>query len=403
MSKALKIILVIIIGSVFAVGISNAHGETFEDHLSFPIPENVISTEKKGHLESVTDTELVMSFTYRFTLGQNGTEWIERLYLNNPITPPADIDCPDRFTKNDDGQCVPVIVENDFPEKPDDLVTFENRLIELDEKEGAISADDWQERKSLQDLLECHQGLDQTKGIQSIRSFWTSAYDKDSLIPIAGDADVIDLAIEECRGQKEIERMSGRGEPTRVGDYLSAQDYFGSMTPTHQDKAIVNWERVPNHSDTSSAKIRQGQIIDTFIKDQSLMCNSDKVLPSFKVKNGCNMEQINIPLATSNTKNGITIYAEPLLKKQVYDHVGDYAQLKQSSEQANIEREFHKKNFQIANSTVVEVNEKTITEQIKEIEAKGWNIYPEAERPEICFNGGISSYLHYLQTCGSTP
>ena len=137
--KAITIILTIIVGSVFAVGISNVYGETYTELIEIPIPDNIVGMESKKQLTQLTDDVLEYTITLRFHLGQNGTEWFEKELTEVGITPPDVTLCPDRFYLDLDGiTCYPILSTPTISEettKPKILTEYEEDLIKLTEQD----------------------------------------------------------------------------------------------------------------------------------------------------------------------------------------------------------------------------------------------------------------------------
>ena len=70
---------------IFAYGYSYAHAETFEDYVSFPVPDNIIKQFKMGQLITMTDNLLEFQVTYKFILGQNGTQWYQQKLVESGL------------------------------------------------------------------------------------------------------------------------------------------------------------------------------------------------------------------------------------------------------------------------------------------------------------------------------
>jgi len=189
------------------MGIPVAFGETFEDVISFPIPDNITGQEKKGQLITLTDNLLEMQFTYKFYLGQNGTAWFEKILEEVGLAPDETL-CPETMYLDEETQrCYPLKNKPPSPEfiipKPKDLTKFEKQL-ERYEEHPPKTYDQQDELRKLQELDECYEGLKQSRGIQSYGSFYTSEYDEVQNVPKAGVASALDIAIERCHAEARL-------------------------------------------------------------------------------------------------------------------------------------------------------------------------------------------------------
>jgi hypothetical protein len=88
MSRSVALILTLIIGSIFVIGINNVYGDTYTELIEIPIPDNITGQESKKQLTQLTDELLEYTIIIRFHLGQNGTEWFEKELTDKGITPP---------------------------------------------------------------------------------------------------------------------------------------------------------------------------------------------------------------------------------------------------------------------------------------------------------------------------
>lgn len=302
LSKVFWIILAIVIGAVFGYGAHIAYGEVeyFEDVIRIPIPANTTGTEKKATMTAQTDTLLEFTIKYRFHIAGNYTDWKEQILLDGGITPPDVTLCPERFYLDDDGiTCYPIakIPSNFVPiDKPKIVTKFEEKL-EYYQEYPPDTYDKMDEMRKLEQLIECQnkQGIDNTVGIQDERIIWSSEYDETATVPKTGTASPLDIAIEECRAQLEAQLLAGRGEPTKEGDYLSAQDFFGREQPRHQDKAVINpedWLYIPTQPEQKSIH----DLIDAEAEAHEIICNSDRVTMQFKRQQvpPCTDEQLGI-------------------------------------------------------------------------------------------------------------
>jgi hypothetical protein len=306
------IFLGIVLTVIFALGVVQVYGETYQELIEIPIPANVTGMESKKQLTILTHDLLEYTITLRFHLGQNGTEWFDKeLTDSGGITPPDVTQCPDRFYLDLDGvTCLPILgTPPIFEDKPEQLIKYEIDLEKLEEID-----DDTQTRESLeyeeklQTLRECLQGLQQAKGIQSIRSFFTSDWEGnyEDLYPNdhRGNDGILDRAIQECIAEEVLLPMLGieRGED----DVRSPQGWFGIIQPYHGDRAIIDedvWSQVPTHETNSLTEHYQ----KSFEQNQEAfdrMCATEFVSTPFKIQQGCEMPQI-VFEGESNNPTGV--------------------------------------------------------------------------------------------------
>ena len=292
MITANKIILTIVLASVFAVSIANA--DSYEELISIPIPDNITGMESKKQLTTLTDDLLEYTITLRFHLGQNGTEWFEKELTEVGIQPPDVTLCPDRFYLDQDGvTCYPILgTPPIFEDKPKQLTIYEKDLEELTNKPDVTQSQDSLEyEEKLQTLKKCLQGVAQAQGIQSVREFFTSDSDAEYSDPFPqdhrGNAGMLDRAIQECIAERKL--LPILGDERKEGDVRSQQGWFGIIEPSHDERAIIDedvWSQVPTH-DTDSLQNHYQKSFEQNEEAFKKMCATEFVSTPFKMQQGC--------------------------------------------------------------------------------------------------------------------
>ncbi len=362
MTRATALIL-LLVGIIFAIGIHNVYGETFEDVISFPIPDNITGQEKRGTLITLTDDLLEMQFTYRFHLGQNGTEWFEEIIKELGLTPPDVTLCPDNFYLDEDGvTCYPIIDEPELPLLTTDLTppTFKGFVADFKKFEEknpeATSEKDYHALlKSLQMCYRQSEENQQSLGVTQTDGFVVSATMIDDFgiflksYDLTGRHSLLEKAIEEC---KYIHTILN---PVTLGpEYQNRAIYYNTTQLYHGDVAadVPTWsqERV-NIESNDRTEIRDGNPIcamGSYYSDQTKrmycgddytrpaedalteertqdMCNSMFVNKDFKIRNGCSPQQIQIPCYSCGTSSPV-IESEAYRKYADFRNNGDEAQ-----------------------------------------------------------------------------
>jgi hypothetical protein len=298
MSRSVALILTLIIGSIFVIGINNVYGDTYTELIEIPIPDNITGQESKKQLTQLTDELLEYTIIIRFHLGQNGTEWFEKELTDKGITPPDVTLCPDRFYLDDDGvTCYPITNEPNPAAfvplvKPAELVRFEEDLQEFLDGKEPVDKDELDYFNQLKELDKCLQGLLQAQGIQNIRTFYTSEFIVDTKVPRAEDVTLLDLRIDECKAQRVL--LPILGDERAPDDVKSQQGWYGYVETPHGERAIVDaeaWPTIPTHeSDSLKSNFEQVSEHDLFSERKDAfdnMCSSPIVLPNYKEQQGC--------------------------------------------------------------------------------------------------------------------
>ena len=297
MNKAITIIILIIIASVFAYGWNLAYGDFYEETIKLPIPDNITGQDHKKQLTELSDNVLEYTMTFRFYLGQNGTAWQDELLSEFGLSPPDVTLCPERFYLDEAGvTCYPLKDKPPSPEfiktKPADLNMFEKKLQYYEEHPPTIY-DQQDELYKLQELKECFEGLAQSRGIQNYGSFYTSGYDEILTTPKTGSASPLDIAIERCHAEATL--LPILGDDRQEGDILSRQSWFGVVEVPHGERAIIDeeyWSVVPTQPDQASIH----DMKDAEWESHEIICNSDRVTIQFKHQQvpPCTNEQLGI-------------------------------------------------------------------------------------------------------------
>jgi len=333
--------------------------------------------------------------------------------LNEGLTPPDVTLCPERFYLDGD-TCYPNPTDSNFiPEdKPDDLVRFEEKLEEYKDK-PPTRYDDLDEYFKLQILDKCLQGLENTRGIQGIREFYTSGFDEDTTIPKATEASPLDIAIQECLAQlNHLEPLLGRGRATLEGEFLSAQDFFGSIQPYHADKANSSiesyWSVIPTH-ESDSLDFRKDAGAQNYIKReaitaQELMCESEFVTLKYKIQQGCQDITVYHNGEASVYNQGFTGNERPNdtgIGKGETDRINTITYVINWTEEAQIEKiqaDIDKaKALQMFHFNVANLGIKNPPPQLNQnlqLPIEGWDMVPESQRSQElkdCYNSNQSN------------
>lgn len=291
-----KIMLIGISTVIILLGIPVAFADFYEETIKIPIPDHITGQDVKKQMTELTDNVLEYTITYRFYLGQNGTQWFIDELTSTPIMKPADMtECPDGLYLALDGvSCLPHPEESGIviEDKPKDLTKFEEKL-EYYEANPPKTYDQQDEQRKLQELEECFEGLAQSRGIQSYGSFYTSEYDEVQSVPKTGEASPLDIAIERCHAEAIL--LPILGDERKEGDVKSRQAYFGYVETPHSERAIIDeeyWAIVPTQPDQKSIH----DLKDAEAEAHDIICNSDRVTIQFKRQQvpPCTAEQLGI-------------------------------------------------------------------------------------------------------------
>ena len=130
-----------------------ANAETYNDSVSFPIPDNIADIMKRCGIEKMDDTELIIECQWKFTSEQI-QEWYEEI-AKNSIVPPT-VDTPEEQV------VAPAPIESAPEYKPTpyerDLAYFTENPPHTESNKEYFAL--------LKHLGECQRGYEQSKGIQ---------------------------------------------------------------------------------------------------------------------------------------------------------------------------------------------------------------------------------------------
>ena len=244
MQLAIKILIIVIIGAVFAVGVKNVYGDTYTELIEIPIPDDITGIESKKQLTELTDDLIEYTITMRFHLGQNGTEWFIEELTDAGVSPPDVTLCPDRFYLDEDGiTCYPIITQPipiDEQKIPEEFKRFLKDLERFDEDPPTKPSeiDYYEQLKFLQmcyRVTEQNQqslGVTQTDGF-AVSNLWIETYGELlKSFQITGNTAILQKAIEECFA---IHTMLN---PIIFGaEYQNRAKYFNSTQVYHGDLA----------------------------------------------------------------------------------------------------------------------------------------------------------------------
>ncbi len=224
----------ILILLVFAGMVPAAFAETYNDSVSFPIPDNIAEIMKRCGIDKMDDAELIVTCQWKFTAEQIQS-WYEQIITEQGLTDPEL-----EPTEQTDAPA-PIDSAPDYSPTP-----YERDLAYFTENEPRSNADK-EYFELLKHLGECQRGYNQSRGIQDnewyqISHTWINdgeAWLKS--IDLDGRHGKLRMAIEECIAQRTILN------PVILGvEALHKGQYFGVNQPNHQDMAITDsWESIP--------------------------------------------------------------------------------------------------------------------------------------------------------------
>lgn len=319
LSKLFWLVAAIIIVIVFGYGAHLSYGETFEDHIKIPIPDNSTGIEKKARLTIMTDELLEFTVTYRFYFDGNATKYFDDIFAEDGFKPPDVTVCPERFYLDEDGvTCYPIsakppesnFVPQEMPRYFDDYEEAKEYFEENDPKTYQELV--YSEKLQVLDL--CQRGTTEARGIQDVDSYIIANYNVTETTPkghkvlINTPEGELDLAIEECLAQRFIL------EPETLGEYTKSRgEFFGLDQPRHQDKAVIDeddWPMIFTHENYVSP--------NQFETARDIICNSDRVVNSFKRLQDppCSDEQMGI----SHDQTGYDIGNGKKINGELFDN-----------------------------------------------------------------------------------
>lgn len=301
-------VILLLVGIIFAIGINNVYGETYNDTISIPIPDNVTGIEKKATLTELTDHILEFTIVYRFQTADSFIEWREEILLDGESYEIPDVTiCPDRFELIEN-TCYPIIILEEEPAiKQTKYEILLEELLKMKNDEGY----NWMPKDveflaMLEQVTKCQRGLNQAKGIQELSSFVTSGIQMDNkdYSPVNIERNQVHstlaLAVQECIAQVQ-HLLPALGDYRDEGDVRSRQGWFGELQVYHSSLA----DKVPEWSQTRVMEESEGNKDYTPMTPKDILCNSEIVSKNYKRDQGCTSEQINPPCKTICEANGL--------------------------------------------------------------------------------------------------
>jgi len=320
MSKWTSVIILIAIVAIFTMGVNNVYGEIFDDHVSFPIPDNVDKTEKRCSIKQVDSTTFVFGCDWKFK-ATNIEEWLETLLTETALVEPICVE-----------ECIEEIIQEEIPsnfvpqEEMDHLSMYEEDLAEFEEDPPRTQTEE-DYYKLLKNYTECKRAQNSARGITQDDSFITSqtVINPQAVfnLTIEGNIGRLLLAYEECLGQLNFQIMFG---PDRAeGEIIGKEGYFGATQPYHAQFAKYDkefWAKIPTQSDSV---IDEHDLITEQKTAWEKMCNSNKVVQAFKRDQGC----LETPLPTTAKRSDGDLELNSYIMDQLdrYKEYGDTEQL----------------------------------------------------------------------------
>jgi len=319
-----------IVGLIFLYGYNNAYAETFEDYVSFPIPDNIIKQYKMGQLITLNDELLEFQITYKFILGQNGTQWYQQKLIESGLINVCEFGFDEKT-----GECLEEII---IPETIPSNFIPAKKMLHQDQYQKDLeyfnenpptthTSEDYYEL--LKKWTECKRGENSALGITQEDSFITS---ETVLNPGIIETQVIDgnigrllLSYEECVGQKNFATMFG---PNREdGEIQGKEGYFGVEQPYHSQFVRYNatfWNTIPNQATLSGVADEHDLLVEQKTAWEK-MCESQNVVGAFKNAQGCPAQEFQTTAKRSDGDIEINSYVMDRFNR--YQQFGDTEQL----------------------------------------------------------------------------
>jgi len=315
---------------IFAYGYSYAHAETFEDYVSFPVPDNIIKQYKMGQLITINDDILEFQVTYKFILGQNGTQWYEKKLVESGLVNVCDFGFDEKTSECLDEIIIPETIPSNF--------TPEKKILHQEQYEKDLeffneNPPDTYDNKDYHELLkkwkECKRAQNSALGITQEDSFITSETVVNPGIvetqSIDGSIGRLLKAYEECIAQGNFAVMFG---PIREeGEIQGKEGYFGVEQPHHSQFVRYNtefWESIPNQS-TMSSDADEHDILAEQKTAWERMCDTPKVTEKFKLDQGCPPREY--PTTAKRSDGDLEVKSYILDQLNRYKQNGDTEQL----------------------------------------------------------------------------
>lgn len=277
MSRSTAIILGLII-AIFAIGAHNVYGETFQQLVEFPIPDNISYQERLCGIETITDTIFEFTCSWRFTATEV-KEWYDEIITRYGLDNLPEDEILEEMEEQ--------IITDTFLKEPAELVRFKADLVRFEEKAPTSNADK-EYFELLKELATCQRGTGAAKGIQTEARFPVSTTELSTnledlkSLDYTGSFVILKKAIEECDAQK------GTLEPITLGVEAFNKGVFAdTIPPSHTEMAHYNeeyWANIPTHKDYALDERDFLQENETAF---DRMCASEFVNDSFKRMQKC--------------------------------------------------------------------------------------------------------------------
>ena len=342
---------------VSMIGASLAFGEEFEDNIKIPVPSNVTGVEKKANLSTLSENLLEFTITYRFHLGENGTQWYEEILEKYTIGEPV---------KTNSTDIVPEVVIDMTPDfmKPFEQ-DYENFL-----DDPPLRPSDKEYFELLKALAECERGINQSLGVFKQDRFAVSQTwinDAEAYLKgydLTGRHAQLLKAIEECQA------IHTKLNPVVLGaQYANLAEQYNVTEPYHADAAFgippisqeygnkvqnegieqpvfdqcsslahySNWHKLAFCGEEDSDGSNEFKIVD-----MTAFCTNPYVTPEKKMELGeCTEEQLSLFVDVGQHSNVFGGENSPLAAWSDYKYNGDAAQYEKNKKQS-IEETFAK-------------------------------------------------------------
>ena len=304
LTKAIIIVL-ILVGIIFAIGINNVYGEEqryYEPRFKFPLPSesNIAGIVEKCGLQAINDIQMHIQCDFIIQFSEDGMSWWVELVEQIGLVS-ADEE--------------PKVVLGDEEPTPALTIIEEKFIVELEKLEEIIADPDVEltpTEEEFYELLtqyaECYRGYDQARGIQSEGSWRVGAIfmgDNPEYSPVNIERgqihSILARAVQECLAQN-IHLLPALGDYRAEGDVQSRQSWFGVPQVYHGDLAddVPTWSanRVNEESNFGYKQMTPHEIL----------CESEMVSRNFKRDQGCTFEQIYPPCKTICDGTGLGLF-----------------------------------------------------------------------------------------------
>ncbi len=397
MNKFYYVIAALIIGTIFAIGATNAFGQL----INSTVTEDTILVpfEPLGRVCGWNDAGVNWICEWdpnRINLDEVFVDNSTVTIIDNPVEASTTV-CPDRFVLQEDGiTCLPIECEDGFyldltdlscqpdpvPDMPIISVDHQRLVDKLDyyEDNPPKTFDELNEKWKLEHLSLCWYGIDQARGIQTEASFVTSTWIEDSEKVYASNIHLIDRAITICTAQTTM--LEILGDVRKPGDVRTKQGWWGIVSPSHGElaKDVPQW---------SQNRVNTEANIGLVVSDRNPICALGSYYGDATKRMYCAEEFIPV-----NILGNVIVYPNDIEDK-LLQYIDDGGKAQEDQIRADILADKRKQLW--AHNQIWKLS--TETEQIYAIEAAGWNMYPADLLSDKCKLGEMYR-LEYLQKCG---